>query len=103
MLVLKNPLANSGDEGSISGLGKSPRGENGTPSQVFLLRKFHAQWNLRAIVYGVTKSWTLLSNGTYMCLHTHTHTQEDEGHESKGEQINSRYILKMKSTVSRFI
>ena len=76
--MLKNPLANSGDECSISGSGKSPGGENGTPSQVFLLRKFHAQWSLWAIVYGVTKSWTLLSNGTYIHVreHTHTHTQK---------------------------
>ena len=30
MLVLKNPLANAGNEGLISGSGKSPGGENGT-------------------------------------------------------------------------
>ena len=69
------------------------------PSQVFLLRKFHAQWSPQAIVHGVTESWTLLSNRTYIHAHTHTHT-EDEGLGSREEQTNSRYILKMKYTVS---
>ena len=31
--VLKNPPANAGDAGSISGLGRSPGGENGNPLQ----------------------------------------------------------------------
>ena len=100
--MLKNPLANAGNEGLISGSGKSPGGENGTPSQVFLLRKFHAQWSPQAIVHGVTESWTLLSNRTYIHARTHTHTHthtEDESLGSRQEQTNSRYIWKMKSTV----
>ena len=77
MLVLKNPLASSGDEGSISGSGKSPRGENGTPSQVFLLRKFHAQWNLRAIVYGGHKELDITEQrNIHVPAHTHTHTHK---------------------------
>ena len=90
MLVLKNPLANAGNEGLISGSGKSPGGENGTPSQVFLLRKFHAQWSPQAIVHGVTESWTLLSNRTY--IHAHTHTQKMKALEvGKSKQILGTY------------
>ena len=59
---VKNPPANAGDMGSVPGLGRSG-GEN---YPVFMPGKSHGQ---RAIVQGITKSQTQLSN----YAHTHTH------------------------------
>ena len=39
--VIKNPLANAGDTGSIPGSGRSPGGGNGTHSSIFLPGKSH--------------------------------------------------------------
>ena len=54
---MKNPPANAGDVGSISGLGRSPGGENGNPLQDSCLENScpmdRGTW--RAIVYRVTK------------------------------------------------
>ena len=43
--VVKNPLANTGDAGLISGLGRSPGVGNDNPL-VFLPGKFHGQRSL---------------------------------------------------------
>ena len=44
--MVKNPHANTGDMGSVPGLGRSPGEGNGTP--VFLPEKSHGQRNLVA-------------------------------------------------------
>ena len=44
--VMKNPLANAGDEGLIPGLGISPGGGNGNPLLYFLPEKSHGQRSL---------------------------------------------------------
>ena len=47
--MAKNPPANAGDArdvGLIFGSGRSPGGENGQPTLVFLLGKFHGQRSL---------------------------------------------------------
>ena len=45
-LVVKNPLANGGDSGSVPGLRRSPGEENGNPLPVFLPGKSHGQRSL---------------------------------------------------------
>ena len=49
---------NAGDLGSIPGLGRSPREENGDPLQYSYLKNSMDRGVWWAIVYGVTKSWT---------------------------------------------
>ena len=59
--VVKNLPANAGDVGSIPGMGRFPREENGNPLQYFCLGNpmdRGAQW---ATVHGVTKSRIPLS------------------------------------------
>ena len=60
-LVVKNPPVNAADVremGLISGLGRSPRGGNGNPFQYSCLENPMDRGACRAIVPGVTKSWT---------------------------------------------
>ena len=54
--MVKNPPANAGDAGSIPGLGRSPRGGNGTPRQYLCLREPTCRGAWRATVYGVAES-----------------------------------------------
>ena len=56
--TVKNLPANAGDPGSISGLGRSPGEENGNPLQYSCLKNSMDKGAWRAIVHGVTKSWT---------------------------------------------
>ena len=56
--VVKNPLANAGDAGSIPGLGRSSGEENGNPLPYFCLENFSGRGIYRAIVFGVTESDT---------------------------------------------
>ena len=61
----KESACNEGDPGSIPGEGKSPGEGNGNPLQYFGLENpmdGEAWW---ATVYGVTKSWTQLSDFTF--------------------------------------
>ena len=51
--VVKNPLANAGDVGSIPGLGKSPGEGKGYPLQHSGLEK-----SMNYIVHGVAMNWT---------------------------------------------
>ena len=44
--MVKNPPANSGDAGSISGLRRSPQREKWQPTPAFLLAKSHGQKSL---------------------------------------------------------
>ena len=55
------PTCNMGDLGLIPGLGQSPGEGNGYPLQYSGLENSMDKGAWRAIVHGVTKSWTLLS------------------------------------------
>ena len=59
--MVKNPPANAGDTGdvgSIPGLGRSPRGGNDNPLQYSCLENPMDRGAWRAPVHGVAKSWT---------------------------------------------
>ena len=60
--VVKNLSANAGDAGSISGLGKSPGVGNGNPLQYSCLENFMDRGAWRAIVCGVAKTQTWVSD-----------------------------------------
>ena len=71
--VVKNPPANAGDTGdagSISGLGKSPGKGNGNPFQYSCLENSMDRRAWRATVHGVAKGWTQLSKRTHTQLYT---------------------------------
>ena len=53
--VVKNPSANTGDLGSVSGSGRSPGGVNGNPPQYSCLRNPMDRGAWRATVHGVAK------------------------------------------------
>ena len=65
--VVKNPLANAGDTGSITGWGislaweDSPREGNSNPLHYSFLGNPKDRKAFWAIVHGVTKSWVQLS------------------------------------------
>ena len=66
-LGVKNPLAsagNTGDAGSIPGLGRSPRGGVGNPRQYSCLENSSGGGTWWATVHGVAKSHMLLSAHT---------------------------------------
>ena len=65
----KESTCNVGDLGSISGLGRSPREENGYPLQYSGLENSMNRGAWQATVHGVTKSWTWLS--VHACTQTH--------------------------------
>ena len=83
-LRVKNPLANAGDEGSIPGLGRSPRGGSSNPFQYPCLKSSMDRGAWRASIHGVTKSWTWLSMHTYggasgnNWLREHTEREKNE-------------------------
>ena len=60
--VVKNLPANTGDAGSIPGLGRSPGEGNGNPLQYSCLENPMDRGVWQATVQGVTKSWTQLSD-----------------------------------------
>ena len=60
--VVKNLPADAGDEGSIPGSVRYPGGENGNPLQYFCLENPMDRGVWKAIVHGVTKTWTQLSD-----------------------------------------
>ena len=65
--VEKNLPANAGDTGNVGlipGLGRSPGGGNGNPLQYSSLNNTMNRRAWQAIVHGVTKSQTQLSNLT---------------------------------------
>ena len=57
--MVKNPIANAGDQGSIPGSGRSPGEGNGNPLQYSCLGKPMDRGAWQATVTGITKSWTL--------------------------------------------
>ena len=72
-LVVRNRPVNAGDVrdmGLISGLGRSPRGGNGNPFHYPCLENPMDRGACRAIVHGVTKSWTWLK---WLSRHTGAH------------------------------
>ena len=56
--MLKNPLADARDPGSISGWGKSPGEVNGYPLQYSCLENPMDRGAWQATVHRVAKSWT---------------------------------------------
>ena len=64
--VVKNPLANAGDTGSIPRSGRSPGGRNGNPLQYSCLENPMNRRAWRATVHGVTESGT-----TELSMHTY--------------------------------
>ena len=60
--VLKNPPANAGDTGSISGSGRFPVEGNGNPLQYSCLENSMDRGTCQATVHGVLKSQAWLSN-----------------------------------------
>jgi len=60
--VVKNPPANAGDTGSSPGSGRSPEVGNGTPLQDSCLENPMDGGAWWAIVHGVTRSQTRLSD-----------------------------------------
>ena len=55
--IIKNPPANAGVAGSISGSGRFPWSRKWQPAPVFLLERVHGQRSLVAKVYGITRVW----------------------------------------------
>ena len=64
--VVKNPLTNAGDAGSIPGSGRSPGGEHGNPLQYSCLKNPMDRGAWWATPHRVTKSWTRLSKFTFI-------------------------------------
>ena len=61
--MVKNPPANAGDVrdvGLVPGLGRSPGAGHGNPLQYSCLENSMDTGAWRAIVHGVTKTWTRL-------------------------------------------
>ena len=56
--VVKNLPANTGDAGSVPGVGRYPGEGNGYPPQYFCLGIPMDRGAWRSTVLGVTKSWT---------------------------------------------
>ena len=70
-LVVKNPPANAGDAGLITGLGRAPGEGNGNLLQYSWLGKPMDRGAWRAIVLGVARSQTQLSNHYHITLVFH--------------------------------
>ena len=60
--VVKNSTCSAGDPGTIPGSGRSPGGRKGTPLQYSCLGNLMARGAWQAIVHGVGKSRTRLSD-----------------------------------------
>ena len=60
--VVKNPLTNAGDTGSVLGSGRSSAVGNGNPLRYSCLGNFMDKGAWRAAVHGVTKSQAQLSD-----------------------------------------
>ena len=58
----KESTSNAGDLASVSGPGRAPGEENGYPLQYSCLDNSMNRGAWRAMVHGVTKSWTRLSD-----------------------------------------
>ena len=75
--MVKNPPANAGDTGdagSIPGMGRSLGVGNGNLLQYSCLENSMARGLWRATVHEVAKSWTQLSDRTHTCLYVHIYS-----------------------------
>ena len=72
--AVKNPPANTGHMGLIPGLGRSLGKGSGNPLQYSCLVNPMDRGAWRAIVHGVKKSPTQVSDWENTHTHTHTHT-----------------------------
>ena len=73
-LVVKNQPATAGyvrDTGLIPGLGRSPRGENGNPSQHSCLENPMDRGAWQATVHRVAQSWTRVKGLSMSTLSAH--------------------------------
>ena len=59
---------NTGDLGSVPGLGRSPGEGNSSPLQYSGLESPHGRKSWWATVHGITKSWTWLSDFHFMII-----------------------------------
>ena len=64
----KESVCNAGDLGSIPGSGRSPGEGNGNPLQYYCLENPTDEGAWQAIVHGVVKSQTRLSNFTHLTI-----------------------------------
>ena len=64
----KESACNAGDLGSIPGLRRSPGGGHGNPLQYSCLENPMDRGAWQAIVHGVTKGWTRLSDFTFLVV-----------------------------------
>ena len=81
-LVIKNPPANAGDvrdEGSVSASVRSPGGGHGSPLQYSFLENPMDRGAWQAIVHGVVKSWTRLSDLAHTCPYNIRKPRKKEG------------------------
>ena len=86
---LPSSAGDTGDTGSIPGLGTSRGIGNGNPLQYSCLENSMDRGAWWAAVHGVTKSQTILE-----CVHTHTHTH------THTSQIFKKYMLKYQNVYS---
>ena len=73
----KASACNAGDPGSIPGLGRSPGEGNGNPLQYSCLEYPMDRETWQAIVHGVAKSWTRLSDFAFFSFYVFIYTSED--------------------------
>ena len=71
-IVVKNPTnaEDTGDMGSIPGLGRSPGGGHGNPFQYSCLENSMDRGTWQTIVHIITKSWTRLK---HLSMHTYAY------------------------------
>ena len=60
--MVKNPPANAGDTGSVTGSERSPGRGNDNPLQYYCLEHLMVRGAWWATVHGVTKIWTRLTS-----------------------------------------
>ena len=75
--MVKNPPATAGDEGSISGSGRSPGEGNGNPLQYSCMGNLMGRGARGTAVYEVAKSQTWLNMSDWTHTHSHTHKLRD--------------------------
>ena len=69
----KVSVYNAGDLGSIPGSGRSPGEGNGNPLQYYCLENPMDRGAWWATVHGVAKSWTRLSDFTFLFIYFSRH------------------------------
>ena len=90
--MVKNPPANAGDTGSVSGSRRSPGERNGNPFQYSCLGNPMGRRAWGAIVHGVAKSRTKHTRARAH-THTHTHTHRVDNTQPELGQESLHYLL----------